>query len=259
MSENSKALRNAWKLKIIKLNSGEPEKKSLNYYVSAKDYDSLKNEEKLALSYYYQTHVLPQPYFWNIDDPKIVVLAKNPTYDIKYEKKETDKLLEIYKEYKEDEANIIYDNGYNLLFEQYDKKTEKVLCTKKWWSSTFGDLATTYGLENIKKKTGIFNLCGYHSKSYFDVPKGILESGNVLPTQKCLREYLRKLIKTDVLVIIIWGEKDWSNFLKDEYFDDQLKQGKIFVVNKGNSANRYITSSKQYDNFKNKIIESLEK
>lgn len=249
-------LKNSWKLKTLNFESIEG--LSLNYYLSIEDYDELK--DKKSLLYFYQTHVIPQPFFWEIDKPKIVVLAKNPTYNINREENETNELLKCSKYSIED---IICNHGNDLLFskELEDFLENDEMCTKNWWLETLDSLVSSgHELNDIMGKVGIFNLCGYHSKEYFDVPKDILNEGEtLLPTQKRLQTYLKKLLEDKkIFVIIIWGETEWRKFLGNKYFNrDRLL---IVNANKNNkkTRNRFISKSGNYDAKKDEIMKCLE-
>lgn len=248
LEELRKELVDSWKLKEIVLKNKKYEK---NYYVSKEDYKQLIDEEKLSLSYFYQTHVMPQPFFGNIENPEIVVLAKNPTYNPKYEIKESEEFRNI-SESKEDKENI-----HNLWFELSDLEEEK--CTKKWWYETFEGFFNkdNYNeFKNILKHVGIFNLCGYHSRTYNNFPSYYLKNKKKLPTQICLRDYLEQLVtKTEVkYIILIWGKEEWESLMGKKFFDDF--SDKLLIVNKENKTNHKIINaphSKIKEELKNEL------
>lgn len=236
-------LKEAWKLEKIEITFPGVSQKT--HYIAKADYDKMNN--KLSISYYYHTHVFPQPFFGNIENPKIIVLAKNPRYKKIESENEIDNLnLEKYI----DDPNVIFGEGGH---------------TKKWWNESFKELIFDENFDIFLNNVGIFNLCGYHSETYFDVPKRILKDMGdykVLPTQQVLKEHLKELINVDNLpiVIVIWGMKEWKSFLGENIFEQLINQEKLLVVNEGQNVskqNHSINKAKKYKDFEEKLKELI--
>jgi hypothetical protein len=237
-------LENAWKLKTINI---QYDGVDTTHYISSVDYDKLKN--KLLMPCYYQTNILPQPFFGNIESPEIIVLAKNPKYE---GKKSVDESEEIINKSSANYPEDIFLENRNKYFE--NNRTNH--CTLDWWKKSFCELIGDKCFEDVLDNVGIFNLCGYHSKNYFDLPKKIRKDigEEILPSQEALKEHLNKLINapTTKLVIIIWGEKPWRSFLDINYDEE-----KLLIVNEEKQQNPIIKYAKKYNHFKELISECL--
>lgn len=159
--------------------------------VSKYDQDILRKYNKdgipinLDLSYFYQTHLYPDPWLGNIKDPEIIVLALNPSYDPINDEVDEVKIKNNFLEENLGRKDSDIPNWYEDM---------KGTTTLKWWlkrlESIFqidsnynnnDDVESFYEklfLEDLRKnskevlktnlikKIGIFNLCGYHSKQY---------------------------------------------------------------------------------------------
>ena len=251
MSENTRInLVNSWELEKISFICVDNEDMNFDSYVSKKDYENIEEDNKNEFIYFYQTHVLPQPFFGNIKNPKIVVLAKNPAYDIFNEFDEFDKLKKKYglqSNNDENLINFIINNGNKLLFDNEFSDS----CTQKWWKTIFKDLLPDDGFETLLNKIGIFNLCGYHSRSYYEFPKRFLKDKDkdYFETQIALKEHLEAIKKEckKPIFIIIWGEQEWRNFLPEDFFEGT----NLLVVNKKKdgsySTTRTIVNSEDFN------------
>jgi hypothetical protein len=150
---------------------------------------------------------LPQPWWGNIKNPKVIVLALNPGID------ETEKV---------DEENLREDILLNLKGKNtINWMSEGITSGHKWWKATFKDIIQS-GLitpDMIYKKVGVFELIGYHSKRFnsggYETVERMVNTklgviSGVLPTQDAMFAHLSYLIKnTNPIVIIIWGQKFW--------------------------------------------------
>ena len=226
---------------------------TIESYVVKEDVDCFIKPEDL--SYYFQTHILPQPFFGNLVDPKIIILALNPRYSSKASEEECVAVL------NHPEIN----NDYKKYIENIDKVfSVKDGSTLEWWKKTFKGLfdKRDVNLQKILKNVAIFNYCGYHSISYNDLPQGVVntDDGSKLPTESAILKYVSKLIEDkDIqpVVIKLWGDV-WNPVL-DKLPDNELKQ--VLYVNAKCGSNRYIIDglckNKQVD-FKKKFINEFE-
>jgi hypothetical protein len=213
MSGIPKKLREVWTLKH-------------DEHISARDSTAI--DPLLKLDYFYQTHLLPQPWWGNIEDPEVIFLALNPSYDPVID--------------DEDESHIESSLKENLTsktinwFEHKEIKTRNEQTRKtsnfEWWEKTLKGLYNA-GIPNdeekIYNKVGFFQLCGYHSRNYNEMTKICFKEGyDILPTQKAVVEYVKYLISSDKspYVVVIWGEKKW------EEAGVEFNPQKLVVLNK---------------------------
>jgi hypothetical protein len=159
----------------------------------------------------------PFPWWGNISEPKIIVLALNP----KYEKNEKDKYeQEKHKSNCSFEKNLRNSPTINWL--DFNEK-EGLTVSQKWWKETFNDiideLIKKHKSKNlIYENIGVFELFGYYSKSlnnYDSLEKIVnaeFKSAEILQTQIALFDHLNFLLKkeTPPLVVVIWGQKYWK-------------------------------------------------
>lgn len=227
MSENEDRIINdaledllkTWKLKSFDMNS-------TNKY-SVQDGDQLN--EQLNLSYFYQTHLLPQPWWGNIIDPKIIVLALNPSYDpINDENDEKVIRDSLIKALKGSQSF----SWLNKL--QNEKQTET--SGYKFWSKSLGSLLEGINEEQIIEKIGFFNFVGYHSNPFKQIPKRCFKSksGNLVTTEKLIR-YLNLIKEHADYVIVLWGYDYWKNA------NLEVEKEKLVIVNKYRGRNHIIT------------------
>lgn len=209
--------------------------------VSQKDFAAI--HPKLSLQYFFQTHLMPQPWWGNIEDPDIIFLALNPSYDPVID--------------DEDELAIESDLKENLVSKSFNWFQHKEIIDSgnkkrktsgyQWWKATLGDLYKQDDLNTEMKiyhKIGFFQLCGYHSKSYFKLTrKCLLGKKNLLPTQETIVEYINELIKKrDRYIVLIWGEKHWKNANLD------FKTSKLVKLKGDLDMNHYFKSDlKEYE------------
>lgn len=233
--------------------------------VSNKDssvlYENKREDIKLNLSYFYQTHLLPQPWWGNIIDPKVIVLALNPSYD------------PINDEKDERIPGVIESLNNNLISGQHTMNWFKFQDAEatKWWMRTLGDSYNKNDLDLIYKNVGFFNFCGYHRDSFKNVTqkclikkpsfsKGLrnfvdtfddivrnLSDKNIpfyndkyLPTQNAIVLHINKLIRSSKTknIVVIWGYKEWVN--AGVKFIETGVTDKLLIVNKYSQTNHNI-------------------
>lgn len=223
----------------------------------------------------FNTNLLPHPFFGDIENSDILILAKNPSYApvedeidtyLYLSKRKIDefakdltkvdftKKIEFDNVFSKINSNKIDDENINYLF----------INTWKWWQDN-----VFRGIEfKDNKKVSIVNLCGYHSKSYSPY-KSNLESQNKS------KEYLQGIIKSfnndNKLVIIVWGKEEWNKYLQSDSGDSKKVDSdnndffknfqNIIVLNDKNITNntqnksiyRYYISLKSDDDKKEKL------
>lgn len=248
----------SWKLK----DNDESLYQQYHTYESIYDEKSLKsyvvnNEKKqLKLSHFYRTHLFPQPWWGNIKDPSVIILALNPSYSPIEDDIEHHQLLKNGFTFD----NLRRDEGFNGNWLDVMKDYNS---TFNWWRATLGDLLTYTNTENFNNNVGIFNLCGYRSVSnekikssvftnindfsestilsyflrkYNDAKDKLIDNKieynyNYLPTQNALILHLNNLIKDENRhVIVVWG----SGKYKEANFDvsEIVKKDKLLIINK---------------------------
>lgn len=176
------------------------------------------NANKNKKEYKFDFSFVPQPWWGNIKDPKIIILLINPGIIAKEwgDKKENKDL-----HYK------LLDNlkGENTL-DWFSEKEEYE--SRKWWYRTFEKLiGDGVNLIDIHKKVGVFQLYGYHSEKFY-TSNDSLENINrkrmgyygILNTQEAMFNYLNKMLTdrydqdNEPLIIIIRGQKYWRKHVK---------------------------------------------
>lgn len=153
---------------------------------------------------------IPQPYWGNIINPKVIILTLNPGYYSKDDYLFNKKHEALFKN------NLTQMPSLNWL-EMEDSKD------RDWWINTIKDfLDDSITTHDIYEKVGFFEFIGYHSKSfpskkyqsYLELNKNEfgIEAG-ILPTQKLMFNHIENLLNQDEgkrpLVAIIWGQKFW--------------------------------------------------
>lgn len=154
---------------------------------------------------------LPQPWWGNIINPKVIVLALNPGID---------------KTEKEDEKKYRDEILLNLSGQDtINWMSEGSSSGHKWWKDTFKEIIQKGSIDQniIYKKVGIFELIGYHSKKFdsgnYETLEKMLEAKlgvktGLLPTQNAMFNHLSYLIKKyKPVVVIIWGQKYWRKYV----------------------------------------------
>lgn len=201
--------------------------------------------------YMYNLKLLPQPYFGNIMNPDIIILALNPSYAPGDD--EIDTYLfktRIKDDYLKSLQNvdftkkIDYDELNNFL-NNTNEAPDINYCfinTWKWWQNNV--------FRNIvfqEKEIGIINLCSYHSKQYRPFKE-------LFKSQYNFKNYLKPKLeefKSDdsKLLIIVWGKSEWNNYLTDTEESDFFKDFKnIIVLNDAEITNAQNKSLEVYCN-----------
>ena len=202
-------------------------------------YDKFVNNEKHNEEYKsnYKIHleVLPQPFFGNIDNPEILVLAKNPSYDEFGDEFDTKMYLEKRNDYenyiddlkkvnlskkidvnkfievvKSDHLDIADDNINYLFFNAW-----------KWWKEN------VFCQIELNEKLCCLNLHGYHSRYYNEV------NDNKNINIECLKQLLESF-KNVKQIFVVWGDSLWEKVINDCINDDLKKAfNNRKVLNKG--------------------------
>lgn len=189
--------------------------------------------------YILHLNVLPQPYFGEIDEPDILIIAKNPSYAQDEDEQDTYLYLKNHKD-----LNHYYDDlkKINFFDSWFSGENKSFLNTWNWWNKRVVGGAC---LKNNNTKIGIINLCAYHSKyflneHYRDLP--FLEEDKIVD-----------IIKKSKFVIFVW-----EGALLDS-FKDVLVEDKYIILNRyiaKNGKERYgtnLNSIKSIISKKNKL------
>jgi len=218
--------------------------------------------DKYHLYNKFKLHLHPHPWYGNIKDPEIVVLAINPSYA-----RNSDELdSEVYKEIFISNLQMFNKNRGAYLFNEeingINNIPFKYSSVSEWWEKVFEEIVTDENgnlkdndfLNSFNKKVGIFNLIGYHSANSTNLNcNGIKELNTVKNTVK----YIEKLMNDeDKIFIFVWGKALWEKIGKLKIPEDT----KCFVINDGNYRNKYIKNAKNKKliNIITKIIRSKE-
>lgn len=154
---------------------------------------------------------LPQPWWGNIKNPDVIILALNPGID-NTEKEDEEK----YKD-----KILLNLNGHDTINWMSDGNSSG----HKWWKDTFKDIIQmgTIDQDTIYNKVGVFQLIGYHSEKFnsgdYETLEKMLKAklgvkSGLLPTQIAVFNHLSYLIKEyKPVVVIIWGQKFWRKYV----------------------------------------------
>ena len=244
-------LKDAWRMDKEQINKG--------IFESVLDSNVLKSN--LKLSYFFQTHLLPQPFWGNIVNPKIVVLGLNPSYDpVNDENDEFDIKGDLVKNLSDYDFSF---NWFNHKTNNYNESTSGF----KFWSETLGELhhgsQELYCDEkSIFESTGFFNLYGYHKSPFKEIQQKCYKEtygDKYLPTQRLLFNHLKSIISKDTYVIVIWGYQYWEDTgLLSEH---NIDTSKLLIVNRNQGNNNIITNAhkskyqeKSYKDFSSNMI-----
>lgn len=212
--------------------------KNGKYYINNKmvEFGKFKEEENTGL--------VPHLWWGEIDNPKIVVLAKNPHYDIS----------DVYESQNEELRKIFLEN---LLREENDKKIINALFSKNsvlsitttanWWHEVFIEVNNKKAIFDDdfleKNSIGIFNLFGYSSKSF---PYSVNKCNEIF--NEDYKKYIKeKIIKADY-IFVIWGKKYWDKLGVFENID-----GNKILVNE--PRDKKIRLNKVIEKFNKNIFE----
>lgn len=207
----------------------------------------------LKLDYFYQTHLLPQPWWGNIVDPKVIFLSLNPSYDPVIDDEDESYINSCLKENLKSKTINWFEHKYIEDRNGHKRKTSSF----KWWEKRLNGLYCADNRddeEKIYNKIGFFQLCGYHSKSYSVMKKKCFIKNNQLPTQTAVVDHVKTLMKKDPYVVVIWGKKEW---------EDQcglFNSKKLVVLNEKNPRNPSFENAPEiYKSIKDSIFEIIKK
>ena len=177
---------------------------------------------------------IPTPFLGKIENPDVIVLALNPSYD-----KLQDEMDKQFLDYKK--INDFYEFLTKIDVFSINDEAKRFPFTVAWWRSIFD------GIDINGKKIGMFNLMCYHSKHYPTTSKKKLKS------QECVIEYINNLLKEkpELPVIFVWGKTYW-----DEFIGKNLEGHVIYELNEGSKTNKFINKSKKYEEIKKLFSES---
>ena len=190
--------------------------------------------------------LIPQFWWGNINNPKIIILANNPSYKKGYNSKTSDDIdNEKYRKYLED--NIYRPNGFNCDF----VKENIDAYFSYWWKTKFFE-----NKEIDITKVGIFNLIGYYSKNSSFFNKEILEHSHMIRFANDLKEYCQS--NDDIIIVFVWkGSVDyWRRALGKEKFYEIFKNKDVYIANKNRRFNPKLNGACRYHIDVNKYDES---
>ena len=164
-----------------------------NNYIGLCKINERRTKNKFMLDY------VPEPFFGNIKNPKIILLALNPSYDSNGDKLD----LEVFKK-----ANIdisFSDFLQKIDFCKVNNQDNSILpATTNWWQNK---VLKGLNIEKLAGNIGYFNLIGYHS------PYNPFNNDEIIcKSQFLVKEHVLNLIEKEkgIKVIIIWGKKNWN-------------------------------------------------
>ena len=122
----------------------------------------IQKKVKELFAYDDNTSLIPQCFWGNINDPEIIILAKNPSHvltddiDNKYFKNTLTENLKI-KNRSKNHNNILFSDS------SFDNDIPFELSgVSKWWRDFFGESINLENKNDFMEKVCIINLCGYY-------------------------------------------------------------------------------------------------
>ena len=211
-----------------------------NDKVQMEEYQDKVNNITYKENYLYHLDVLPQPFFGDVSNADVLILAKNPSYAM-YEDEYDTWTYEKYITEQKSEINLndFNDNYYKILknvdfFKKFDNKFNSLFFnTWKWWNKN------VIG-EGVKPKSdtkvAFVNYCQYHSKEYYNVNYNSFQ-----PSDEIIKQLKNNLDKK--LIIIVWGDDLWKNVLGNKntiILNKNLKIDSLSKILEQNDDERYL-------------------
>ena len=221
-------LKNVWML--------DPSKE--DEFESLEDTQVLK--EGLKLRYFFQTHLRPQPFWGNIENPKVIVLGLNPSYDPMDDELDEESI-------KDDLMRNINEPKFRYnWFNHNVRNGGKLTSGYKFWTQTLGRLLTDEKLkcteDQIYRMVGFFNFIGYHRSPFNPIQKKCFNNKDqILPTQKALYDHLKSIITNDTYIVLIWGYDYWKS--TELFTHKAFDRSKLLIVNRNVGTNHVITNA----------------
>jgi len=184
-------------------NNVHPEdKESINQF----NYSCRQEAEK------YMLNILPEPFWGNVLDAKIIILTRNPGYVIEknrdeYELLEEKEQIQLIK----DQCNLMLLHGRELI----PKNPVYNSISDYYWDKKTKELRKLY--PNANSEIAVIQYIGYSSEKYKNFPKKIsknLENG-LLPTQYFTVRVVRYLMQQNRVIVIARGETDWNRAIPE--------------------------------------------
>ena len=219
--------------------------------------DSGKHIKKRINPYSEKQDLLCQYCWGNLEEPKVIILGKNPSYSM------------------EDEVDNHFFGNYlklNCVLENRDVNVVNLLTnfeemfytssTARWWRRAFTGWNYKTGPKTKDKKgafenleieekrlfmnnIAIFNLYGFYSE-YLDKE----QDNENYTIEASLLDKLKALMKKELPIYIMWYKSiDWW---KNKGIDLDSYSGMVYVVNGSCSANKCLNNSITYQDFKSR-------
>ena len=190
--------------------------------------------------------LIPQFWWENIKNPKIIILANNPSYKRHSNSGFSDDADNVNcREYLIN--NIYRPQGFNCDFIKENKESYFA----HWWGEKF--------FENYEidiNEVAIFNLLGYYSKNSSFFNKDILQHSHMKQFANELKDYCQS--NEDVIIVFVWkGSLDfWKRSLGKDIFIKMFDNKKVYIANKGHRFNPKLNGACRYFINENKYYES---
>ena len=193
-----------------------------------------------------QDNLIPQCFWGNMKDPEIIILAKNPSYNIDdvLDNKHFENTFKENLKISDRDESIV-----NILFSgecKYKNPPFELSGVSKWWRTFFGDNLEDFNPNTFMNNICILNLCGYYKtsvegripKEYFWFNKGEAEY-NIIDKLFTENEKLK-------IIISVWALNDanpWKSVLKDL----GVPTGNIYIAQKKTPYKPHIKKLSEYE------------
>lgn len=239
MTKNELFEKNPWRdlVKCIENNNFRPLEKNIFSEKEGEIIDKF-NEELKNKEFTFRSDVLPEPYWGNVLDAKVVILTLNPGYIKRVN-------ADIYELLSEDhKTRFIKEKLKNLLFENKNFVSKEVsvnaISDYYWEDKTkelFPNNSEPKAFEELNSKIAFIQFIPYHSVIYKGISKKYLNEDNLLPSQKFTVELIKYLIEEKRIIIIARAKDLWVNAVKElaDYSDlVELKNNRQTHISKNN-------------------------
>jgi len=169
-----------------------------------------KEEYKLRLD------VMPEPYWGNVLDAKVVILTLNPGYI----KRVNADLYELLSE--DHKSRFIKEKLKNLLFKNKNFVSKAVsvnTISDYYWEDKTKELfpknIEPKAFEELNSKVAFIQFNPYHSVIYKGMSKKYLNGNGLLLSQKFTIELIKYLIEKKRIIIIARAKDLWVNAVKE--------------------------------------------
>lgn len=159
--------------------------------------------------------LIPQPWFGNISNPKIVILGKNPGFKPNGKRNDIKDNEELKNEL---ERNLSIQNRNNSLSWIWEQD-EEIFLLPWWWKTKFFGNKSLDIIKDYSPNIGIFNLYSYYSYS-----SDFLDSKDFSLNSHLSILNFKSILEKSKVIVFLWGGAV-------KLYEEKLKFGKNYFEN----------------------------